>query len=624
MEVSPEELRSQALALERNFSQPRTGLQDVDALLSLVKWDTLNLTFRFPDDASDYPSPYNGRSPPNREPDIAFAEAPPAVQTAFRAAAGQLTDVTRLTLSEVTDSTPDIAVAISGAEQLFAGKPAYAYYPGPNPHNGDVWLAARDPRMPSNPNPALQPTRGNFGWFVALHELSHAVGLKHPGEPEGPSFTIRLFPPSPFLPDTSFTITLGNPVVARPERDSLEFSVVSQRSYVGATPDVYRNEPFGYPQTLMMDDIRALQEMYGANFETRSDNTTYQFNPTTGEVTINAVAQGAPGANKLFLTIWDGGGTDTYDFSAYSSNLSIDLSPGGWSITSPEQRAHLGDGELARGNVFNALQFRDDPRSLIENAIGGSGSDVMLGNTADNEMSGGLLGDWIVGRAGTDTLIGDVTDLNTAGAHDSLFGGGDEDILNGDANFMRQFATGGFDFLDGGDDGDNLRGDASGMFDFARGGGDTLSGGGGDDLLFGDALIMRDNTTGGDDSLFGGDGNDSLFGDAVVLSNNAQGGDDRLNGGAGDDVLTGDAIQLLDSARGARDSFVFTDGFGNDTIQDFRQGEDLLEFQVTGINGFGDLEIARVGNDTVITAGSSGTVRLAQFNLGLTAADVII
>jgi Ca2+-binding RTX toxin-like protein len=162
------------------------------------------------------------------------------------------------------------------------------------------------------------------------------------------------------------------------------------------------------------------------------------------------------------------------------------------------------------------------------------------------------------------------------------------------------------------------------MVDSARGGWDTLFGGRGDDVLLGDAVIMRDNTTGGNDSLLGADGMDGLFGDAGLMSNNAQGGDDRLNGGAGDDVLTGDAINFLDSARGGRDSFVFMDGFGNDTIQDFRQGEDLLEFQVTGINGFGDLEIARVGNDTVITAGSSGTVRLAQFNLGLTAADVII
>jgi hypothetical protein len=163
MEVSPEELRSQALALERNFSQPRTGLQDVDALLSLVKWDRLNLTFGFPDDASDYPSPYNGRRPPNREPDIGFAEAPPAVQTAFRAAVGQLTDVTRLTLSEVTDSTPDIAVAVSGALQLFNGSPAYAYYPGPNPANGGVPGSADAVKSQSGPAADARQLRLEYG-----------------------------------------------------------------------------------------------------------------------------------------------------------------------------------------------------------------------------------------------------------------------------------------------------------------------------------------------------------------------------------------------------------------------------------------------------------------------------
>ena len=36
----------------------------------------------------------------------------------------------------------------------------------------------------------------------------------------------------------------------------------------------------------------------------------------------------------------------------------------------------------ARGNVFNALQFQGDTRSLIENAVGGSGNDHLVGNSA--------------------------------------------------------------------------------------------------------------------------------------------------------------------------------------------------------------------------------------------------
>ena len=58
----------------------------------------------------------------------------------------------------------------------------------------------------------------------------------------------------------------------------------------------------------MMYDIAALQTMYGANYNTHSENSTYQWSPNTGEMFINGVGQGAPLANKVFMTLWDGGG----------------------------------------------------------------------------------------------------------------------------------------------------------------------------------------------------------------------------------------------------------------------------------------------------------------------------
>ena len=45
-------------------------------------------------------------------------------------------------------------------------------------------------------------------------------------------------------------------------------------------------------------------------------------------MSINGVAQAAPGGNTIFMTIWDGGGNDTYDFSNYTTNLSVNLQPG--------------------------------------------------------------------------------------------------------------------------------------------------------------------------------------------------------------------------------------------------------------------------------------------------------
>jgi serralysin len=174
----------------------------------------------------------------------------------------------------------------------------------------------------------------------------------------------------------------------------------------------YTNETYGYPQTYMMYDIAALQAMYGADFTFRKTNTVYRWSPTTGETFVNGVGQGAPGdgiggsANRILLTIWDGGGTDTYDFSNYTRKVTIDLNPGGHVTISGEQRAYLGDGHYARGNVFNALQFEGNKRSLIENAKGGSGSDILKGNAVKNTLKGYAGNDILSGGGGKDLLWG--------------------------------------------------------------------------------------------------------------------------------------------------------------------------------------------------------------------------
>ena len=84
------------------------------------------------------------------------------------------------------------------------------------------------------------------------------------------------------------------------------------------------------------------------------------------------------------MTIWDGGGIDTYDFSNYGANEGciIDLRPGGWTTVSSRQLSDL-DGPAgdhnAIGNIANSLAVDKDgkpvgsngtPVNLIENVIG--------------------------------------------------------------------------------------------------------------------------------------------------------------------------------------------------------------------------------------------------------------
>ena len=166
------------------------------------------------------------------------------------------------------------------------------------------------------------PTAGNYDWLTIIHELGHSLGLKHGHE----------------------TDVFGAVPAAC---DSMEFSVMSYRAYVGAPlTGPFTNEAWGFAQTYMMLDIAALQHMYGADFTHNGGNTTYSWNPTNGESYVNGNLAIDPGGNRIFSTIWDGNGTDTYDLSNYSTNLRLDLELG--RPLGPSPRAQLADLDIGR------------------------------------------------------------------------------------------------------------------------------------------------------------------------------------------------------------------------------------------------------------------------------------
>ena len=187
-----------------------------------------------------------------------------------------------------------------------------------------------------------------------------------------------------------------------------------------------------------MLDIAALQHLYGADFTTNAGDTTYSWSPGTGATSVDGAVAIAPAGNRVFLTLWDGGGSDTYDLSAYAADLAIDLRPGQHSTFAAGQLADLGggpNGGHARGNLFNALQYHGDPRSLIENARGGSGDDLIRGNGAKNQLAGNAGDDRLIGLAGADRLLG-------GDGADFLLGGAGADTLTGGAGRDRfEFAA---------------------------------------------------------------------------------------------------------------------------------------------------------------------------------------
>jgi len=508
----------------------------VNSLISGTQWASRSISFSFPPATSYWstdPTVGYGESTGSGEPWSPYYSPLSSTDiNAVRTALKSWANVANITFNETTDNLTvvgDLRFAYTYVD-AHSNAQAWAYFPLGTPNSGDVWF------NDLGTSASEVWTLGSYEYLTVIHELGHALGLKH-----------------------SFSQTGYNKQIMPADLDARMYTVMSYNAYPGI--DTY----FSYePTTPMVLDIAAIQSLYGANTSYNSGNTNYVFS----EQSIY---------NE---TIWDAGGIDTFIYNS-SSGGKINLTAGVDNGSLMGLPVYIRDSFGNNLYVFYSIMIANGV--VIENATGGSGDDLITGNSANNILIGGLGNDTLNGGDGIDTasydgtVTGVTVNLSLTSAQNTV-GAGTDTLLaieNLTGSSFNDTLTGntGNNVLNGGLGNDTLKGAA---------GNDTLNGGGGIDTASYDgtatgvtvnlSLTSAQNTVGAGtdillaiENLIGSGFNDTLTGNT---------GNNVLNGGLGNDTLTGGT---------GLDYFLFntplSESNNKDLITDFNIVDDVIQLE---------------------------------------------
>ncbi|MGI0483652.1 reprolysin-like metallopeptidase [Geminocystis sp. CENA526] len=314
----------------------------------------------------------------------------------IRAIFAQIATVVGITFSEDGSGNGTLKIGSNNQQGISGG---YAYYPNVPTVGGSFYLA-NDQANFSNMS-TWNP--GGYTWTTIIHELGHALGLKHPGNYNagGDGKT-----PGPYLGSKD---SKTNSIMSY--KDDKKFMHVVQSNGGGGLFSYQVN-----PDSFQNYDIAALQYLYGAP---NSAITTFSFND-----------------NMVFSrSIFNNNADSKIDLSAMTQNNIIDLRGGYRSsigirdpyeatgMTKEQYKAATSGGvklsKLLGVPTYSGMNNLGIAKgSQIREVIGGAGSDTIVSGA---EIGGEAL---LKGGAGNDRYFvasGNATIIDTSGDNDTLY-----------------------------------------------------------------------------------------------------------------------------------------------------------------------------------------------------------
>jgi Ca2+-binding RTX toxin-like protein len=399
----------------------------------------------------------------------------------------------------------DITLSLSQVGGFFTNTNTWAFGLFPNAaYNTQVYSGAPGDiylNISSQANYLSSYAPGSAGFFLAIHEIAHTLGLKHPHDDGG----------------------TGRPTLAQIGLGEFNNDWFTIMSYAD---DYNWNLTAWDPATPMALDVLAIQYLYGKNMSTNVGDTSYTLP-----------------INNQYQTIWDAGGNDWIDLSASfqawkvqlpESQLStlVDTRVGYALLASESSYASpttfywlTGDIEQLRGSAYADSLWGNQLGNTI---LGGGGNDSIYGHGGIDYLDGGLGSDLLEGGTGNDFFVVDVASDQVVEAT-----GAGADVAYSLVSFVLPVNVEGL-FLGENAGAINGTGNAFDNLILGNVSGNTIFGNDGIDLLHGRA---------GNDSINGGDGDDIVTGDA---------GSDTITGGSGADIFI--YTQMSDSLISGRDT----------------------------------------------------------------------